>query len=82
MTRTALLAAAAFAIIAAPAFAEKGRSDAAASDTSATAAQAPADATPKAERKICRTFQNSASRMKSEKLCLTREGWKKFEAEQ
>ncbi|HEX8062455.1 MAG TPA: hypothetical protein VF535_04495 [Allosphingosinicella sp.] len=34
------------------------------------------------DRKICRTFQNSASRMKREKLCLTRADWKKFEADQ
>ena len=36
----------------------------------------------KEERKSCRTFDNSASRMKRERLCLTREGWKKFDAEQ
>jgi hypothetical protein len=86
MTRQALLAAAAaaFAMIATPALADHGRSDAAASDTAATttAAQAPTEATPKAERKTCRTFQNTASRMKSERLCLTREGWRKWEDQQ
>jgi hypothetical protein len=82
MTRQALLAAAAFAMIATPALADRGRSEAAAQDTSATAAQAPTDATPKAERKTCRTFQNTASRMKSERLCLTREEWRKFEDQQ
>jgi isocitrate dehydrogenase len=35
-----------------------------------------------AEKKICRTFKNTVSRMKSEKLCMTRAAWKKFEAEQ
>jgi hypothetical protein len=33
-------------------------------------------------RKICRTFRNTISRMKAEKVCLTRADWKKFEAEQ
>jgi hypothetical protein len=35
-----------------------------------------------AEKKTCRTFANSASRMKSERICLTRAEWKKFEQEQ
>jgi len=85
MTRTALLAAAAFAMIATPALAaDRGRPEAAASDTTATATsdQASADATPKAERKTCRTFQNTASRMKAERLCLTRDEWRKFEEQQ
>jgi len=33
-------------------------------------------------RKICRTFKNTVSRMKAEKVCLTRAEWKKVEAEQ
>ena len=33
----------------------------------------------KDERKTCRTFDNSASRMERERLCLTREQWKKFD---
>jgi hypothetical protein len=39
-------------------------------------------ATAKDERKTCRTFDNTATRMKRERLCLTREQWKKFEAQQ
>ena len=35
----------------------------------------------KQDRKICRTFENSASRMKAQRVCLTKEQWKKFEAE-
>ena len=35
----------------------------------------------KAEKKICRTFDNTASRMKATKVCLTKAEWKKFEAE-
>ncbi|MEA3009388.1 MAG: hypothetical protein QOJ91_1080 [Sphingomonadales bacterium] len=35
-----------------------------------------------APRKTCRTFQNTVSRVKATKLCLTRAEWKKFEAEQ
>ena len=64
---------AALALIAAtPAFAAKGQSESAAGS----------GAKSKKERKICRSFDNSASRMKAEKLCLTREQWKKFEAAQ
>jgi hypothetical protein len=32
-------------------------------------------------KKICRNFDNSATRMKRERLCLTRAEWKKFEQE-
>ena len=39
------------------------------------------DAKAKAERKICRTYDASESRMKRTKLCLTRAEWKKFEEE-
>ena len=34
------------------------------------------------DKKICRSFQNTISRMKREKLCLTKDEWKKFEADQ
>ena len=34
------------------------------------------------EKKICRTFKNTVSRMKAEKVCLTRAEWKKVDAEQ
>ena len=63
--------AAALALIAGtPAFAAKGQNEQAAGGSGAKT---------KSERKICRTFENSASRMKQEKLCLTRAEWKKFE---
>ena len=39
-----------------------------------------ASASSKGEKKICKTFENTASRMKREKLCLTRAQWKKFDA--
>ena len=35
----------------------------------------------KSEKKICKTFENTASRMKREKLCLTKAQWKKFDAD-
>jgi len=41
-----------------------------------------AGAKAKEERKTCRYFDNTASRMKRERLCLTREQWKKFEEAQ
>jgi len=33
----------------------------------------------KAERKICKRFENSASRMGSIRLCLTQAQWREFE---
>jgi hypothetical protein len=33
-------------------------------------------------KKICRTFKNTVSRMKAEKVCLTRAEWKKVDQEQ
>jgi hypothetical protein len=46
------------------------------------AADAGAGAKAKEERKTCRYFDNTASRMKRERLCMTREEWKKFDEEQ
>jgi hypothetical protein len=34
------------------------------------------------EKKICRSFQNTVSRVKREKLCMTRAEWKKFEQQE
>jgi hypothetical protein len=34
----------------------------------------------KGERKICKTFASTESRMKSTRLCLTKAEWKKFDA--
>ena len=39
------------------------------------------DVKAKGERKICRTYDASESRMKRTKLCLTREEWRKFDDE-
>jgi predicted transglutaminase-like cysteine proteinase len=36
----------------------------------------------KGERKICKRFQNSASRTRSERVCLTKTQWKKFQEQQ
>ena len=55
--------------------AEQGAGQDSESGQGAGSASAPAG-----ERKICKTFANSASRMKSERLCLTQAGWKKFDA--
>ena len=84
MTRQALLAAAAaFTMIATPALAERGHSSEAATTEAATAqTEAAPAADAKAEKKTCRTYQNTVSRMKSERLCLTREQWRKFEEQQ
>ena len=73
-----LASTAALALVAgAPAHAAKSQSDQAAeSDGGGAGAKA------KDERKTCRTFDNSESRMNRQRLCLTREQWKKFEAEQ
>ena len=69
---------AALALIAgAPAYAAKNESARA-----LAAADAGSGAKAKEERKTCRYFDNTASRMKRERVCLTREGWKKFEEQQ
>ena len=68
---------AALALIAgAPAHAAKSQSEQAAGAEGGSGARA------KDDRKTCRVFDNSASRMKRERLCLTREQWKKFDEEQ
>lgn len=53
-----------------PAFAAKSQSEQVAGGASAKA---------KSERKTCRTFSASESRMKRTRLCLSRADWKKFE---
>ena len=67
---TALAAAAIAAAGSAPAFAKS--QDSQGNGSVATASD-------KGERKICKRFDNSASRMRSEKLCLTKAQWKKFD---
>jgi hypothetical protein len=86
MIRIAFASAAVAALVAAvPASAERTPVEAAA-NAAATAeggsAAAAATDKDKGERKICKTFDYSASRLKREKLCLTRDEWKKFEADQ
>jgi hypothetical protein len=83
MKRNYLLAPAALLVLAAaPVLAERGRPDAAASEATAPSEPTATGAPAKAEPRICRTFENSASRMKSERVCLTRQEWKKFDAAQ
>lgn len=68
---------AALALIAgAPAYAAKNESNRA-----LAAADGAAGVKAKDERKSCRYFDNSASRMKRERICMTREEWKKFDSE-
>ena len=72
MNRTAMfapLAALSMIAIAAPAAAAAKGQDAPATTAS--------DA--KAEKKTCRRFDDTTSRMNSTKLCLTKAQWKKFE---
>jgi hypothetical protein len=72
-----IFASTALALIAgAPAYAAKSQAE------PELAAADGAGARIKEERKTCRTFDNSTSRMKRERLCLTREQWKKFNEEQ
>lgn len=58
-----------------PAFAAKNES-------ARALASADAGAKAKEERKTCRLFDNSVSRMKRERVCMTREQWKKFDEDQ
>ena len=61
-----------------PAFAAKSQSQ----NQQVAAADSGGGAGVQKDKKICRSFPNSASRMKREKLCLTKAEWKKFEADQ
>ena len=63
-------------VAAAPAQAAKSQDRQAAESEGAAAG-----AKEKGERKICRTFERTDSRMKADKVCLTRAEWKKFDAE-
>jgi Ni/Co efflux regulator RcnB len=77
-TKLIFAATAAFALVAgAPAQAAKSQ-DRQSSESEGGGAEAKA----KGERKICRTFQRTESRMKSDKICMTRAEWKKFDAQQ
>ena len=70
--RMIFASAAALAMAAAtPAFAAKGSGQSVSADGGGYKA--------KAERKKCRTFENSAMRTKRERLCLTAAEWKKFD---
>ena len=60
------------ALSAAPAFAAKNSAkDQTAEETGASAAAA--------ERKICRRLENSGTRMKNDRVCLTKEEWRKLD---
>ncbi|HEY0044411.1 MAG TPA: hypothetical protein VGB62_07660 [Allosphingosinicella sp.] len=52
---------------------------AAAPAAAARGQDAPEATAQKADKKICRKFDNTTSRMKSTKLCLTKAEWRKFE---
>jgi hypothetical protein len=84
MTRLLVSAAVAALIAATPASAERTPVEAANAAAATVDAGNPAAAADKdkGERKICKTYEYSASRLKREKLCLTRDEWKKFEADQ
>jgi hypothetical protein len=76
-----LASTAALALVAgSPAFAARAQSEQASTTGDASGASDGGKA--KSERKTCRTFIGSDSRMKRDRLCLTRAGWKKFEATQ
>ena len=60
----------------APVYAAKSQSEQAADTDSDGGSKA------KSERKTCKFFDNTASRMKRVRLCLTRDEWNKFEEEQ
>ncbi len=76
-TKLMFAAASAFALVAvAPAQAAKSQDR-----QSAESEAGGAGARAKGERKICRTFERTESRMKRDKVCLTRQEWKKFERE-
>ena len=75
MRRIALIALAA--LIATPALANKGKSQAMTADSTASSQQAATG--DKAPQKTCRTYQTTGSHAKPERLCLTKEEWRKFD---
>jgi hypothetical protein len=76
MRRIALIALAA--LIATPAMANKGKSQATMPDATASSQQATTTGD-KAPQKTCRTYQTTGSHAKPERLCLTKDEWRKFE---
>ena len=70
---TAFAAAAILSAGAAPAFAK--------SQDSQGNGPAGASAGDKGERKVCKRFDNTTSRMRGERVCLTKSQWKKFETQ-
>ncbi|HET9639851.1 MAG TPA: hypothetical protein VFP12_11655 [Allosphingosinicella sp.] len=77
--KTILASTAAFAMVAGtPAFAAKSQNQ----NQQAVASDAGGGAGVDKGKKICRSFANTVSRMKREKLCLTKAEWKKFEADE
>lgn len=65
-------------VAASPAFAAKSQNQ----NQQAVAADPNGGAGVEKDKKICRSFQNTISRMKRETLCLTKAEWKKFEADE
>jgi hypothetical protein len=61
-----------------PAFAAKSQNQ----NQQVATADAGGGAEVRKDKKICRSFANTVSRMKREKLCLTKADWKKFEADE
>jgi hypothetical protein len=62
-----------------PAFAARSNQD---EQASAAASDGGSGDSAKVERKTCKTFDNSATRMKRQRICLTRDQWRKFEEAQ
>ena len=79
MRRIALIAIAA--LIATPALANKGKSDAATPEA-ATLSQHVAPSTDKAAQKTCRSYQTTGTHAKPERLCLTKDEWRRFDENQ
>jgi hypothetical protein len=78
MRSIALIALAA--LIATPALANKGKSQAGTPE--ATASSQTEVTTDKAPQKTCRTYQTTGSHAKPERLCMTKDEWRKFDDNQ
>lgn len=75
----AAAAAASVAVLAMPAMAAGGPVDPSSKIVASTES---GGAAAKGEKLICKTFDNTASRMKSTRLCYTKEQWKEFDETQ
>jgi hypothetical protein len=66
------------ALIATPALANKGKSEAGTAKVGTSSQQA-APTRDKADQKTCRTYETTGTHAKPERLCMTKDEWRRFD---